>query len=406
MKNYQPSEKALERYAQVLVRFALNSGRGVKKGEVVRVSAEESAKPLYFAVQKEVLKAGAHMIGNYLPDNDQNYNFSRSFFELARPDQLDFFPQKYLKGLANEIDHNISIISEADKQFLAGVDPKKMMRRGEAVKPFRKWLTEKENKGQFSWTLALYGTPAMAKEAGLSLKEYWGEIEQACFLDKKDPVAEWRRVSASIHKVSSRLSKLPIEELHIKGADADLKIRLGQSRRWIGGRGCNIPSFEIFTSPDWRGTEGWIRFNQPLYRYGNLIKDIELEFESGRVKKAKASSNEKILKEMIKTPGADRIGEFSLTDKRLSRIRKFMAETLYDENIGGPQGNTHIALGSAYQDCYDGDPAGLKKGDWEKLGFNDSSVHTDIMSTTKREVTARLRDGRELVIYKNGQFTV
>ena len=184
----------------------------------------------------------------------------------------------------------------------------------------------------------------------------------------------------------------------------DLWVTIGERRRWLGGRGRNIPSFELFTSPDWRGTEGWIRFNQPLYRYGNLVKGIRLEFADGRVSDACADQNERILTEMIATEGADRVGEFSLTDRRFSRISRFMAHTLYDENVGGPFGNTHIALGRSYQDAYAGDPADVAGQDWERLGFNDSSVHTDIVSTSDRVVTATLRDGGERVIYSDGEF--
>ncbi len=403
---YQPSDRTLQKYAQVLVRYALNSGAGVKKGEVVRVTASESAKPLYFALFKELLSSGAQMIADFRPDDVAPYNFSRTFFEQADDHQIDYFPRKYLKGIAEEIDHNIMILSEADKQALKGTEPGKIMRRGEVMRPLSDWLRKKENQGRFTWTLALYPTPAMAEEAGLSLKEYWREVIRACYLDKKDPVAEWKKVGSSIEEMREKLSNMPIEWLHIEGQDVDLWIKLGEQRRWMGGSGRNIPSFEVFTSPDWRGTEGWIRFNQPLYRYGNLIKGIELEFENGKVVSSRASQNQELLRKMINTPGADKVGEFSLTDKRLSRIKKFMAETLFDENVGGSQGNTHIALGKSYSDAYTGDPAKMKKSDWQKLGFNDSSVHTDIMSTTRRRVTATMSDGREEVIYENGKFTV
>jgi aminopeptidase len=107
---------------------------------------------------------------------------------------------------------------------------------------------------------------------------------------------------------------------------------------------------------------------------------------------------------MIATEGADKVGEFSLTDKRFSRITRFMAHTLYDENVGGPFGNTHIALGRSYQDAYAGDPAGVKSEEWDRLGFNNSSVHTDIVSTSDRVVTAQLRGGEERVIYRDGEF--
>src|SRR3990172_4533887 len=190
---------------------------------------------------------------------------------------------------------------------------------------------------------------------------------------------------------------MKIKTLHVKGENIDLKIGVDSNRRWLGGSGRNIPSFELYISPDWRKTEGKIKFNQPLYRYGNLIKDIELEFKDGRVVSSKASENEHVLKEMIASENADKIGEFSLTDARMSRITKFMAETLFDENVGGEHGNTHIALGNAYQDSFPGDLTKITKEQWNEMGYNDSVVHTDIISTEPRTVTATLEDGSETV---------
>ena len=100
------------------------------------------------------------------------------------------------------------------------------------------------------------------------------------------------------------------------------------------------------------------------------------------------------------------VGEISLTDGRLSRITRFMAETLYDENRGGPEGNFHLALGSAYQDAFTGDVAAQTRRDWRRLGFNQSSVHTDIVSTARREVRAVLPGGATKLIYADGRFTV
>jgi aminopeptidase len=246
----------------------------------------------------------------------------------------------------------------------------------------------------------------MAKEARMPLKEYWGEIINACFLNEQDPIAKWKETYRGMEKYRQRLNKLSpnIDRLHIKSEDIDLWIKLGEKRQWLSGRGCNIPSFEIFTSPDWRGTEGWIRFDMPLYRDGNYADGIELWFKDGRIVKARAKVGEKFIKEMIATPGADKVGEFSLTDKRHSRIKKFMAETLYDENFGGKYGNTHIAIGSSFGDAYTGDPSKLTQKDRERLGYNDSSVHTDMFSTSKRTVTAHLKSGKTKVIYKDGQF--
>jgi aminopeptidase len=410
---YTPSDTILKKYADVLVNFALGGGKGIKKGDVVRVSASESAKPLFNAVCNTITDAGGHVLSHYSPDDEQgdgrrNENHTRYFYEHAAPHQLDFFPAKYLKGLVEQMDHSLFILAEADPHALKGIDGKKIMRRGLTLKPFMDWRHEKEWKGKFTWTIALYGTRRMAREAGLSEKVYWGEIIKACFLNEKDPIKKWKQVYRDIEKYRGRLNKLSpkIDRLHAVGPDMDLWITLGKKRAWHAGSGRNIPSFEIFTSPDWRGTEGWIRFNQPLYRYSQKITGIQLWFKGGRVMKSSAKTNEKLLKEMIATKGADRIGEYSLTDSRHSRITKFMAETLFDENMGGKWGNTHLALGMSYRDTYAGDVSKLTTKEAERLGFNDSSVHTDIISTTRRTVTAHLKDGTKKVIYKDGRFVL
>lgn len=406
MSKYIPSQEILDKYADVLVNFALGGGKGIVEGDVVSVHASESAKPLYAAVLRAVTKAGGHTISRYSPDNDSKFNFSRDYYEAASDEQLDFFPEAYLRGFAETIDHSLHIISTVDPHALEGVDAKRIMRSGVANKPFSDWMDEKENRGKYTWTIALYGTEAMAAEAEMSLQEYWRQIIDACFLEENDPIAKWQEVSKEIDAYKDKLNALKIERLHVVGDDMDLWVQVGEKHKWCGGGGANIPSFEIFTSPDWRGTEGWICFNQPLYRYGNIIKGIKLEFKNGRVIKATARENEQVLKEMIATPGADKLGEFSLTDARHSKITKFMAETLFDENMGGKYGNTHVAVGNSYHDCFDGDPAVNDKEDWEGLGFNDSSVHTDMVSTTDRVVTAVLVDGTTKVIYEHGRFQV
>ena len=148
-------------------------------------------------------------------------------------------------------------------------------------------------------------------------------------------------------------------------------------------------------------------FNETLYHYGAPFKDITLRFENGNVTEASASTNQAVLEEMLATDrGARRLGEFSLTDGRHSRITRFMADTLYDENRGGEHGNFHVALGNAYKDSYTGDPSTLKAADWRRLGFNESAVHTDIVSTSRRQVTAHLSNGRTKLIYADGRFRV
>jgi len=401
MSNYQPSKTILAKYADVLVNFALNSGKGVKPAEVVLCLVPDVAKSLALELQNTLLKAGAHPIIRLLPTE-----FSQDFFKLANQDQLTFFPKKYLKSQIDLIDHRIAIIADTDPFELKTIDPQKIILSRDSNKQYKDWSVNKEVKGQFTWTVALWGTQAKAKLVDLPYQQYWQQIINACFLDKSDPIAQWKKTTTLQKQILSKLNALKIKSVHMTGKDCDLTITLGADRIWQGGSGRNIPSFEIFTSPDWRGTEGWIRFNQPLYRYGNLVNGIYLQFKAGQVIKATAKTGNKLLQQMLTSKHADELGEFSLTDKRMSRITHVMAETLFDENIGGKYGNSHVAIGSSYKDCFRGDATKLTKQDWQNKGFNDSAEHTDIMTTTDRTVVATLTNGQKKTIYQSGQFTL
>lgn len=396
---FEPPVVHLEKYAQVLVRYALNSGSGMNPEAVVQISVPDVAKQLGIAIRNEVLRAGGHPLFRLLPTESE-----RSFYELASEKQLRFFPETYLRSRADLLDHSIGIIAEPNPNELAEIEPAKIMTSRSAQKPFRDWLFEKERQDAFSWTAALWVTKAKADLVGLTPEAYWDQIVHACFLDADDPVAQWRSIARQQRSDLKKLNALSIASLHISGPDVDLTVRIGPHRRWLGGSGSNIPSFEYFITPDWRGTQGRIRFNQPLYRYGSVVTGITLEFRDGRIVSAHAESGEKTLKEMIAVEGADKLGEFSLTDKRLSRITHPMAETLFDENMGGDHGNTHVAVGMGYKDSYTGDQTALSDEEWESLGFNDSAIHTDMISTSERTVTATLADGTTRVIYADGMF--
>lgn len=398
--SYHPPKEILEKYAQVLVNYALNGGAGLKPQEVVFLRIPDVAKELGRVLRNEILRQGGHPLLRIYPTG-----MEADFYELANEEQLTFFPEEYLHAQADLIDHAISIIGETDPFELLHADPEKIMKTQVAAKPYRDWLTEKENRNAFSWTAALWGTQAGADQVGLTLEEYWKQIIQACFLDEENPVQKWQTLQKQQEIIKQHLDEMQIEKLHIVGPDVDLTVQIGANRVWRAGSGANIPSFEFFTTPHMSGTEGWIRFNQPLYRYGNVLEGIELHFEQGKVVKSSAAKGEKVLHSMLAAPQADMLGEFSLTDRRMSRITHVMAETLYDENIGGPHGNMHVAVGMAYKDCYRGDPSQLGADDWNALGFNDSAVHTDIITTAERTVTATLQDGSEVILYQDGQFT-
>ena len=407
-QSYTPDKKILQKYAELLVKFGIQtrSGKMPAKGSVVQFVVPEVAKPLYFYLQAEILKAGYNPLGVFLPSNDREYNFDKNFFDYAKQDQIEFFADKYHKGIIDQVDCSIGIIAETNPHALTEVDSKKILQRSASLKKVKEWKFKKIDAGKMSWTLALYGTDANAKEVGMTLKEYWKQIINACYLDKKDPVAEWYKINKIVQTTAEKLTALQIRSVHIEGEDIDLHIGIGKNRAWRAGGGNNIPSYEVFTSPNMNEVNGWARFNQPHYRYGKKIEGIELWFKDGKVIRSKATRNYDLLKNMLKTSGGDHLGEFSLTDARLSRITKSMGEILYDENMGGKYGNTHVALGSAYRDCYVGDPTKVTEIQWKKLGYNQSVVHSDIISTTNRTATATLYDGTEKVIYKNGKYTI
>jgi len=399
------NQKIIDNYANVMVHYALNGGTGIKKGETVWLVGQECSKPLFMAISKEIWKSGGNVIERYIPDEIQRYGLNRTLLETGSDEQLEFFPEAYWKGIVDSVDHILFILASPNVHALQGIPSSKISKMNSAMAPFMEMRAEKERQGKLFWTLCLYGTESAAEEAGMTLKEYWDQIISACYLNDEDPVATWRKTQAEIDSFKDKLTNLHIQKVHVVGEDVDLHVLLGNDRQWLGGSGKNIPSFEIFTSPDWRGTEGWIKFNQPLYYSGKRISGISLKFEKGLVVQSSATENEEALKEMISQENADKVGEFSLTDGRHSRITKFMANTLYDENMGGPFGNTHIALGNAYQDAFTGGLSKPTAEEWEAMGFNKCpKVHTDMISTANRTVTATLQDGTEKIIYKDGQF--
>ena len=117
---YTPPKIVLEKYADVLVNFALNSGKGVQPGEVVMCIADDDAKPFLVALHKKILEAGAHPLLRMVPTG-----IERTFYELANDKQLTFFARDYVKAQCNLIDHQIGILSDADPQELKGIIPKK-----------------------------------------------------------------------------------------------------------------------------------------------------------------------------------------------------------------------------------------------------------------------------------------
>lgn len=394
-------EKYLERYADVML-WGLTTARTqrFKKGDIVQVRFNLPALRLGELLHERLLERGLNPVMRFSPTP----TMERSFFHKSAPKQLTFQPPG-TDVLYETLNGSIFLHAPESITHLGDVDPKKIARFTIAQKPLRDILEKRDAAGQFGWTLCMLPTAELASHAQLDMAVYSQQIVKACLLNRKDPVTHWKAIFKQAATLKRWLNRMAVKHYHVESAHIDLEVTPGEKRRWIGISGHNIPSFELFLSPDWRGTRGHYYANQPAYRSGNYVEGVHLEFAKGRVKEIQADTGEAFVRKQLgMDKGASQLGEFSLTDKRFSKIDRFMANTLFDENYGGRQGNCHVAVGSSYADTYDGDPAELTRERKAELGFNDSALHWDLVNTEKKRVSAHLTNGKIVTIYENGQF--
>jgi len=400
--------KQLDNYADVMIwalrdaRAATGDGAVYSPGDIIMLQYQPSAGSLAERIYARLLDAGFHVKLQPMP----HFAMDKIYYDHAQGGQLDLI-MPGTKELYGRINGRIVLTAPDSLTHLAGCDPAKMARSSLAAKPLQKIVDRREAAGLYGWTLCMLPTAALAAQAQLTLPEYAAEIVKACYLDQPDPIAKWRDTMAKIGQVKDWLTSLPIEHVHVQSEDGetDLKVWLGEKRRWLGGSGHNIPSFEVFTSPEAGRAEGRFHANEASFKLGRYVRGVRLEFAGGRVVKATAEAEEEFVRSRVNLDkGSCLIGEFSLTDRRFSEITRFMASTLFDENVGGRNGNTHIAIGRAYTDAYAG-PEKMTPALAKKLKFSDSSEHWDLVATTPRVVTAHLRGGGTQVIYRDGQFT-
>jgi len=396
-------EEHMEKYADVLL-WALRTARKKPLGKdgIVMIRYDGAAVRIAEILQGKLLRRGINPVlrAGMTPAMEKN------FYEKSRERQLVFEPPGE-KELYRRLNGAIYLNAPESLTHLANVNPAKIGKAALARKSLRDILDKREEAGRFGWTLCLFPTLELAKQAGLSLDRYEGQVVKACYLDSDDPVREWKDIYGRAKAIKARLNRLDVKTLHVESAHTDLKVTPGDRRKWVGMTGHNIPSFEIFLSPDWRGTEGVYFADQPSFRSGNYVQGVTLHFRNGSVVRARAEKGERFLQKQLRLdPGAARVGEFSLTDKRFSRIDRFMASTLYDENYGGLYGNCHVAVGASYSDTYNGDPSRLTGRLKERLGLNDSAIHWDLVNTEQKRVTAVLHSGKRMVLYENGEFAL
>ncbi|MCX7905307.1 MAG: aminopeptidase [Elusimicrobiales bacterium] len=393
-------ENYIEKYALVMRWACYYTNPNLRKGSTVLLRFDLDGLKLAEYIYRFLIEDGL----NVIPRMILTPTMERDFYTYASVEQLRFVP-KGEKEFFENLNSNIYIHAPSSLTHLKGIDTSKQAEFAKARKFLRDIMQMREAKKLFGWTLCTYPTNELAKQAELSLEEYTNQIIKACFLDEKDPVKKWKEVFKNIDEIKKWLDSLNIDEIKIESENIDLKIKIGEKRRFLGGSGHNIPSFEIFTSPHSMYSQGVYYANLKTFRGGNYIEKVRLEFKDGVAVKISAEKGQEYVEKIMNTDeGAKRIGEFSLTDVRFSKINKFMADILFDENYGGEFGNCHIAIGSAYIDTYKGDSSKLSKSDRKKLGYNDSAIHWDLINTENKTVTAKLKNGKNILIYEKGIF--
>ena len=393
--------KQLQRYADVLW-WGLTTARPktFKKNDIVVIRYNGPAVRLAEILYAKLLAMGIHPVQRMNPTPAME----RYFYLISSGKQLVFLPPGE-KELMSRLSGSIFLYAPESITHLSDIDPKKIGKTAVAQKVLRDIANQREARGAFAWTLGVFPTAELAEHAGLSLDEYTRQISKACFLNKTDPESHWRKIYKNAQSLKKWLNAMDVAYFQVESENIDLRVGPGEKRQWIGISGRNIPSFEIFVSPDWRTISGKYYADQPSYRSGNRVEGVRLEFHKGRAIKISADAGENFVKKQLAMDkGADKVGEFSLTDKRFSKIDRYMANTLYDENYGGNHGNCHIALGASYSNTYAGDSKRLNPARKRELGFNESALHWDLVNTEKKRVTAHLKSGKALVIYENGRF--
>lgn len=395
------TKRQMDKYSDVLL-WGLKTARkkNFKKNEVILVQFDLPAIKLAEILQGKFLDMGMNPVLRLGETPIMEHNF----YKKANNKQLVFLAPGQ-KEICKGLNGRIYLRAPESLTHLSNIDPNKIGKAAVARKPLLDIMRKREEAGIFGWTICILPTEELAKQAKLSLRQYTNQVIRACYLDKANPVQAWKDIYKEAMNIKKWMNSMDVNYYHIESETIDLKVRPGKKRRWLGVSGHNIPSFEIFLSPDCRGTEGIYFADQPSFRSGNYVEGVRLTFKKGSVVKTEAKKGvEFTVKQLSMDKGACRVGEFSLTDKRFSRINKFMANTLYDENYGGRFGNCHLAVGSSYTDTYDGDPGKLTKEKKRKLGFNDSALHWDLVNTENKTVIAHLSSGKKAVIYENGMF--
>lgn len=395
-------QAVLERFAELLVGFGAN----VQPGQIVAVSSEIGKEPLTRAIAAAAYRAGATFVDVTYADPWVR----RARIEHGSDAALETVPSwigERILALGEQRCARVALTGPTAPRLLEDLDPARVgADRAQALREAGKVLNDRTT----NWTIGPCPTLGWARlvhpqlDGEAALARLWEQIVHVCRLDEPDPVAAWRERMAQLRSAAERLTAARFDAIHFSGPGTDLTVGLLPSSQWLSAAfetvdGVahipNLPSEEVFTTPDPARVDGVVRATKPLQLAGATIEGLTVRFEGGRAVAIDADSGADVLRSMTAhDDGAARLGEVALVDGsgRIGPLDTVFYDTLLDENAA-----SHIALGQSFEFAL-GDKADVERA-------NTSMVHIDFMiGGDDVDVTGITRDGDRRPVLRSGAW--
>ncbi len=390
--------------ADLIVRFGAN----LQPGQIMSISSEPGKEPLVRAIAESAYRAGAKFVD--LSVFDVHLKRARALY--AEPETLGFVPPWIGDRAIALGDHRcarVALTGPVAPRIMDGVDPSLL---GLDMLPSVREGMTVVNDRTTNWTVAPCPTQGWATlvhprlDPPAALERLWEEVAHVCRLDEPDPIAAWETRIGQLLKVSRRLDELRLDAVRFTGPGTDLTVGLLPASHWCAARfetvdaivhAPNLPTEEVFTTPDPERVNGVVAATKPLFTSGTTITGLKVRFEGGRVVSIEADQGADVLRGLAERDlGASRLGEIALVDRegRIGPLGTVFYDTLLDENAA-----SHIALGQGYE---------LGVSDESQLPrVNQSEIHVDFMiGGDEVAVTGLLSDGTEIPLLRGGTWQV
>jgi aminopeptidase len=411
-------ERRLERYAELVVKIALNLQPGQRLmiiGALANGGTSLEAAPLVRQITIAAYQAGAPLVEAIYGDEQMQVLRMRHAPEDSFGQYSAWLPDALVKHV--EAGHAMLSISANDPDLLKHELPERVSSVQEAtardVRPFRELISRNQTNwavvaaAEAGWATRVF--PQLASEAATS--RLWEEIGRLCRLDQADPIAAWEEHLERLEARANFLNTRKFSALKYQGPGTDLTLGLPNGHIWVSGRSAsragisftaNLPTEEVFSIAHKDRVDGWVRSSKPLSYGGTLIDGFRLRFAEGQVVEMKAEKGEAVLKRLLDTDkGARRLGEVALVphSSPIAQSGLLFFNTLFDENAA-----SHVALGNAYKFTLAGTES-MSNEEFEQAGGNRSSIHVDFMiGSGELNVHGVLANGSREPLMKMGEW--